>query len=516
MFSGKLRETVVCKPDFPIACTKKGKIRGIKVGSTYIFRGIRYAAARRFHKAREMPPWDGVRDALCYGYVPPLLRHEIAADERFVPHFYMHEHEDCQYMNIWTQSLDRAAKLPVMVWFHGGGWNNGSSIEQLAYDGGNISKFGELVFVTFNNRQNCYGALDLSSFGNEYKDSVMAGMSDVITAMKWIQEHIGAFGGDPANVTIVGQAGGAKRAMALMQTPEADGLYHKAAVGSCAGEHMEVPKGWTRKSIAQRMGQLTVSQLGLDRNTVREIETVSCWRLADAVNASEKILKQEVSERFRWEPIPDNLYFFENPFQVGFRRETQSVPLMTGSSFGEMESNARVPMGDRNKNTWTKAYVQMQMKAQYGEKAEAVANAFQAAYPGRSMADALFIDRKLRGTLAELSRERAKTGASVWNWLFDLESPVDGGTVAWHCSETPYIMGNAIYTEASFISGITENLQGKMMCAWTAFAKKGNPNCPKLPEWKTVSEDEIPTMVFGKNVESRTNHDRELLRILIG
>ncbi|MFR3820965.1 MULTISPECIES: carboxylesterase/lipase family protein [Hungatella] len=515
MIPKKLSETIVCRPDYPVACTKKGKIRGILSESTFIFKGIPYASARRFHKAEELPPWEGIKDALYYGYTAPQLVHTIAADERFIPHYYTVEDENCHYMNIWTQSLDHGSKLPVMVWFHGGGWKNGSSVEQFAYDGEMISKTCGLVFVTFNNRQNCFGALDLSSFGKEYEDSVMAGLSDVVAAMRWIQDNIGAFGGDPGNVTVVGQAGGAKRVLALMQTPEADGLYHKAAVGSCAGECMKVPEGITRKQIARRMGELTVRQLGLDYRTVGAIEKLPYRKIVEAVNSSEKLLKQEIPERFRWEPVADNQYIFEEPFQAGFRRETLKIPMMTGTSFGEMASNARVRTGSGNKNTWSESYTQKLLEEQFGSRARSVAAAFKKAYPGRTVADALFIDRMLRGKLTELSMKRAKAGGKVWNWLFDLESPVDGGTVAWHCSETPFITGNSAYMEASFIAGITEELQEKMMYAWAAFARDGDPGSHGLPAWPQVTEDSVPTMIFGRKSFVRTDHDRDLLHILM-
>lgn len=510
MFPRQLREQAVCRPDYPVACTQMGRIRGILAEGTYIFRGIRYASSRRFHRAERIEPWEGIRDALCYGAPSPLLTEAAAADERFIPHRYAPANENCQYMNIWTQSLDRKSRLPVMVWMHGGGWKNGSSIEQFAYDGENISKSGNLVFVTFNNRQNCYGALDLSSFGKEYEDSVMAGLSDVIAAMKWIQENIEAFGGDRDNVTLVGQSGGAKRALALMQTPEADGLYHKAALGSFAGERMEVPAGWTRKKIARRMGELTAKQLGLDKNSIEKIEGIPHWRLAEAVNAAEKMLKCEVPDRFRWEPVADNQYFYDDPFLAGFRKETRTVPLMTGSSFGEMASNARIKKGAGSKNSWNESYIRKLLEEEFGGNTEHVISLFRQAYPEKNLADMLFMDRLLRGKLLELSQRRAAEGGKVWNWLFNLESPLDGGLTAWHCSETPFITGNACYMEASYIPGITEALQENMMNAWTAFAKEGDPNACGLPDWPCVEADKIPTMIFDRDITVMTNHDREL------
>ena len=122
-------------------------MRGFAVDGTYTFHGIKYADAKRFQMPTPPQPWDGVKDAHSYGYVCPMIDPETAVGEIMVPHRYWPKDENCQYLNIWTQSLDTDAKRPVMVWFHGGGFSAGSSIEQVAYDGENLSKFGNVVVV---------------------------------------------------------------------------------------------------------------------------------------------------------------------------------------------------------------------------------------------------------------------------------------------------------------------------------------------------------------------------------
>ena len=140
---------------------------------------------------------------------------------------YWSEKEDCQNLNIWTPSIRDGRKRPVMVWLHGGGFSAGSSIEQLAYDGENLSRAGDVVVVSVNHRLNVLGYLNLSPFGEKYQDSANAGNLDLIAALEWIRDNIEGFGGDPENVTLFGQSGGGVKVWSLLQMPEADGLFHK-------------------------------------------------------------------------------------------------------------------------------------------------------------------------------------------------------------------------------------------------------------------------------------------------
>ena len=272
MFCDKLTEKAIVLSDNPLAKTKNGNIAGIKKSSTYIFRGIKYANAERFHMPSKVGPWENSKPAVSYGYVCPERTTPIGYDAQVCPHYYMPQDENCQYLNIWTQSLDRNEKKPVMVWMHGGGWNSGSSVEQYAYDGEELSKFGNVVVVSFNHRHNVLGSLDLSEYGEEYAKSSYCAMGDIIECLKWIKENISCFGGNPENVMLFGQSGGVAKILYTMQCPECDGLYHKVAIDSGGIKEQIIPEGYTKKQIAQKLARLTVEKLGLSKQTIKKIE----------------------------------------------------------------------------------------------------------------------------------------------------------------------------------------------------------------------------------------------------
>ena len=192
----------ICSATSPVVQTNAGKLRGFVVDGTYTFHGIKYADAKRFQMPQPVAPWEGIRDALSYGYVSPILNRETASGEVKIPHRYWPKDENCQYLNVWTQSLDPQAKRPVMVWLHGGGFWDGSSIEHVAYDGENLSRFGDVVVVTVNHRLNILGYLDLSPYGEKYWNSGNAGNADLVASLQWVHDNIAQFGGDPENVTI--------------------------------------------------------------------------------------------------------------------------------------------------------------------------------------------------------------------------------------------------------------------------------------------------------------------------
>ena len=283
----------IYQEDYPVVQTKEGALRGYEWKGTCIFKGIPYAHAQRFRKPERVKPWDGVKDVQSYGYVSPLLHPEQPGGngEMMVPHMYWPEKEDCQNLNIWTPSIRDGRKRPVMVWLHGGGFSAGSSIEQLAYDGENLSRSGDVVVVSVNHRLNVLGYLDLSPFGEKYRDSANAGNLDLIAALEWIRDNIEGFGGDPENVTLFGQSGGGVKVWSLLQMPEADGLFHKGIIESGVVDPDLL--GDAEDGNGREIVKAMLAELGLEEKDVDQLESLPYDQLAQAYeNAAPKVAQK--------------------------------------------------------------------------------------------------------------------------------------------------------------------------------------------------------------------------------
>ena len=150
----------------PVVKISGGQLMGFMNGKTFTFLGIPYAQAKRFEPPQKVPAWEGVKSAQSYGPICPIINQtEVGWDEFVWPHRYWVQNENCMNLNVWTQSITEGDKKPVIVFFHGGGYRNGSSIESAAYDGKYLSEYGDVVVVTVNHRLNILGFLDLSRSG---------------------------------------------------------------------------------------------------------------------------------------------------------------------------------------------------------------------------------------------------------------------------------------------------------------------------------------------------------------
>lgn len=517
MFIKKQTSKVIHDYDNPIVKTTAGALRGIICDETYIFRGVQYATARRYQQAVPVQPWTGIREACFFGYMPPELNRYNIGGEYVCRHVYLPQDEDCLSVNIWTQSLDPQAKKPVLFWMHGGGFDEGCGINHYAYDGEEMSKFGDVVVVSVNHRLNVLGYLDLSAYGKEYANTANLGQDDLVCALRWVHDNIAFFGGDPDNVTIFGQSGGGGKTTTLLQMPSADGLYHRAIVMSGVFGKQEKPFGPDDGGkMSQLLAERILKKLGLTANTVKKIETIPYYDLALATNAARNEVSSEIGTRIGFHPIADGKFYLGDPFDVGFRDETKHVPLMVGSVIAEFlnpVSDPRAQVTSRYK--WDASLTNELLRAKFGDRTPALVQAFATAYPNRIPADLLFVDSMVRKASVEFAQLRAAMSqAGTYNYLFCHELPDMGGSIPGHNCDIPYAFHNAQYLEPFYLPGATEHVQDTLCGAFVNFARTGNPNGEHVPHWEAVTPENYATMVIDIRSETRFGHDRALMDIL--
>lgn len=491
-----------CTTEDTVVATEQGKYRGYQFRDIYQFRGIPYAKAERFRPPEEPDSFEGVRDALHYGSVCPLMFPDRADGDVMSPHRVWFPDENCQNLNIWTPSLQAENRLPVIVWFHGGGFFAGSSIEQYAYDGESLAGYGPAVIVTVNHRLNVLGYLDLRGFDDKYERSCNAGNLDLVAALQWIHRNIAGFGGDPDNVTIFGQSGGGGKVISLMQMPQADGLFHKAMIMSgTLGEVLTDHTVDMKPVIRRTMANLEIAEEEIDR-----LQTIPYEKLVEAYLEAYGALITDRGIPF-FGPHA-NVDYVGDPMKVGFTEHAKTIPVIIGSVFSEFYSSSY------RKEHVPDEKIQEIIVEKYGEeKGTALVAAFRKAYPEKVLADLFAIDGgAFRYESKKWARERVKQGcADTWLYLFDLDFPAFGGTPAWHCSDIPYFFHNLDKTPIVNIEEVSDRLCEQMSGAFMEFARTGRPVSPLLPEWEPCEEGHEKTMFFDKSPVLRENVDDEIL-----
>src|SRR6185369_11639023 len=496
----------------PVVQVKGGTLRGLREGKTSSFLGIRYAEAERFGPPRPVKPWTGIKDAQAYGPVCPIPEQtSVGRDEVVFPHRYWIENEHCQYLNVWTQNLTAAVKKPVMVWMHGGGFTNGSSIESYAYDGRSLSEFGDVVVVSVNHRLNILGTLDLSAYGPGYTKSRYTGTEDLVSALQWVHDNIERFGGDPGNVMIFGQSGGGGKVVRMLHTPAAKGLFHKVAAQSGGNNTYRTTDPAASIKAQQTIAAHTLKNLNLAADQIDKLKTVPYSALIAAGTAALRSAAQELGRpALNWEVIADDQYVMRE-----FCDWADSIPLMAGAVFSEMQGT--LTRGDGRKNEWSQAEIDEKLTSAFAERKNSVVTEFKLAFPRKKVQDAIYYAGASRpGVKNLLARKLERSKAPVYNYLFAWEYPINGGVTSFHCSELAFCFHALNVPQIKTATGggpAAMALQDKVSQAWVNFARTGNPSQPGL-EWKPYTKDDPQAMVFDTISESVALRDDKLVSLL--
>lgn len=513
---------LVASSKVAVVSTQSGQVQGFVKGGISTFRGVPYAVAERFRAPAKPPKWDGVRHALSYGNIcPQPVNPQLPEPQTFLSDWvFWPQSENCLNLNVWTPGSD-GRKRPVMVWFHGGGFFSGSSIELPPYNGENLSRMGDVVVVTVNHRLNILGFLDLSAHGEEYKASGNAGLADLVAALQWVRDNAAAFGGDPSNVTIFGQSGGGGKVATLLAAPSAKGLFHKAIVMSGVMGPPEARA--TDQKTSRRVAELTIQFAGLQPGDVAGLQKISYEQLnaagAKALSQVSKELSGEATggplgfPRVNWGPVHDKAFLPDRPFLGGAPAVAADVPLMIGSTLAEFQLiNPRI----KGRESWPQDQLAAYLRQTYGDRTDAIFAAFRKAYPKAKLHELLAIDPGGRAGALGMARAKAVQSAPVYNYLFAWKSPVlDYGWAAGHTADVAFVFNNAALGVQSSGGGPeVDKLTRVMSQAWINFARTGNPNHKGLPVWPAFTADKPATMVFDTRSHAVIGHDGELIELL--
>ncbi len=492
--------------------TKNGRLRGFKQRDIYNFLGVQYGDCERWQTATMVQPWKGIKNALQFGNRSFPAGPFTPWDTCGVAHEAYAYSEDCLNVNIWTTSIEKTAKKPVMVWMHGGGFATGSAMEMQAHDGENLSRFGDVVVVGINHRLNVFGFLDMSKFGEKYENSGNCGISDLVLALQWVHDNIESFGGDPDNVLIFGQSGGGQKVTCMLQCPDADGLFHKAVIQSGVQPYVMGADPIIKEDSDRSDAIVDLLLKKCETESLNTLEELTPEELLDTYYSIVPELKSKGFDERWWTAITSD-YYVGYPYVVGFTEHAKTIPVMIGCTLSEMPL-----MRIFNKNDYTKQQQIKIVKEAFPEQdADKLIELFVKAWPNKSITDAIEMSGSMdvRASVIRFSDLRAETcSAPTYTYMFAHDFPQDGGRSPWHCAELPIIFHNSALYPKDFHTGLLEGLENAMSGSWVAFAHNSNPNNKYLDvKWPEYKKDECATMIFDDECEVKKDFDRELVTV---
>lgn len=499
-----------------IADTEYGKVKGYIMRGIYTFLGIPYAAdtsgKNRFMPPRKHKSWTGIRPAVFYGNTAPQTVYSRASTsyDMFVDHWNYDEiSENCLCLNIWTPGIADGKKRPVIVWLHGGGFTRGNGIEQDGYNGENITRYGDIVYCSINHRLGVFGFTDLSAFGEKYKDSGNVGLLDMVAAMRWIHDNIVNFGGDPDNVTVIGQSGGGAKVCLLAAMPEMRGLIHKGVALSGSTIRANKPE------YSRLLGEYILKEAGLSATEVDKLQDIP-WKdyMELAYRASARMEREEGSTgmvRGNFGPIGDGVHLPQEEFFSS--SSSLDIPMIFCTTFHEWGVNR----ADSTQEMITAAQAIEQLSEHYGDKAKDIYDAYSRNFPEAKPIEVLILIHSSRLSVIEAATAKKKQNAPVYMaWFGFCPSLFDGRMRAFHCLDISFwFLNTDLMITHSGGGSRPRKLSYKMADALLSFVRTGNPNCSSLPKWPEFTVKNGETMIFNDVCEVKNDPDREGRTVLM-
>ncbi|GAA1279621.1 carboxylesterase family protein [Pseudonocardia aurantiaca] len=502
----------------PVAMTSAGAVRGRNEDGLSVFRGIPFAQApvgeARFAAPRPALPWNGVRDTLEFGPPPPQTPMRPGTP---VGPEGAEDSPEWLTVNVWTHAPDPAARRPVMVWIYGGGYQSGFSAAPV-YNGRRLVNERDVVVVTFNYR------VGMEGFARLQDAPANRGLLDQVAALRWVQENIGAFGGDPDQVTVFGESAGAGSIAALLAMPSAKGLFRRAILQSMPGTFFS-------DALATDIAAALVQDLGL-RPTAADLSAVDPHKLAGAPAALRLSMPRHED---RWGPVAHTVTPFspvvdgevlpQAPWSALASGAAREVPLIVGHNRDEFRLFLAAS-GRLGRITAEQAATALRV---FGPGPEPE-SAYRAAFPGASdeqLWELVQSDWTFRMPALHLAHAQIAGGGRAHVYELTWPAPANGGLLgACHALDVPLTFG-----EFGDFGGISldlfepepspevETLSARIRSAWTAFAVEDSPGWPAYdPDQRLVQllDTEVSTTAYPEEASHRLwqHHTFDVLPLL--
>lgn len=492
--------------------TSYGRLRGARTKGVNIFKGIPYGGRvsgdRRFRRPAPLDSWTGVRDALQLG--APAIQSPRRNEP--VPA------EDCLFLNVWTPANDNK-KRPVMFYNHGGGYVVGSG-GSAGQDGANLARNFDVVVVETNHRLGLLGFLYLDEIaGAEYQGSGNMGMLDIAVGLKWVNENITVFGGDPDNVMIFGESGGGGKTSCLYAMPEVESYFNKASIESGPGVRM------TTKENAASTTAKVLKELNIDPKDWRKLLDVSA---ADLLAVQSKLPpvppnSPKDSHAMGFGPVVDGIVLPNNPFDPTAPEISRNKPLMAGWNEDEIVFFLW-ERHDTSFATLNFESLETRLEPQFGTDTKTIIDTYRKSRPEASAPDIYIAIASVAmmglGTVTIAGKKVGQNGAPMYLYNFGYKSEVK-------IPGTDYPMGTPHAMDITFKFNNEQPGNGPSFFAgnrperfiasrhmaelWTTFARTGKPAAKGVPEWPAYNLQDRPTMRIDTTCEVINNRYKEEL-----
>jgi para-nitrobenzyl esterase len=474
-----------------------------------VYKGIPFAAPPvgplRWKPPEPAAPWKGVRACTAFGQACP---------QPSIPLFTVDEaeSEDCLYLNVWTGAKARDAKLPVMVWIHGGSYAFGSGAQDI-YDGAALARRG-VVLVTINYRLGPFGFFSHPALSKESGRNASGnyGLLDQIAALEWVKRNAAAFGGDPGCVTIFGESAGGGSVTALLLSPLAKGLFQRAIAESGV-------------LFARGLRDRTPGSEPAERTGERLADALACSGRADVLGALRAKTAKEVlaatagtmnalgTEGMTFGPVVDGWVIPDDPLALMAAGKESDVPLLIGTTADE---SSLFIVGSPHARS--RAAFRTFVESWFGKETDRVLEQYPGTSPqelhealARLMTDASFIE-----PARTFARSRGSLRSRTFMYHFTRVSP--GAKLlnlgAHHAAELRYVFETLDAPGLGSFAKRDRDLSKTMAAAWVRFAQRGDPNGEDLPPWPAYTRENDAHLELGDELRVGSGLRREACDLL--